>query len=102
MPEQLADPLPGDPVATASAIWHGGPEDAQGWPSRWRSGRSSPQADHAGSEQKGEGERLRGYDSVHLAAALAVADDELVLVTGDTELATAAMSAGIAVAPSTR
>jgi predicted nucleic acid-binding protein len=44
---------------------------------------------------------LRGYDSVHLAAALVVADDELVLVTGDTELATAAMSAGIAVAPST-
>ena len=44
---------------------------------------------------------LRGYDSVHLAAALAVADDELVLVTGDAELATAAMSAGIAVAPPT-
>jgi predicted nucleic acid-binding protein len=44
---------------------------------------------------------LGGYDSVHLAAALAVADDELVLLTGDTELATAAVSAGIAVAAST-
>ena len=40
---------------------------------------------------------LRGYDAVHLAAALAVADDDLVLITGDLELATAAQAAGIAV-----
>lgn len=40
---------------------------------------------------------LRGHDAVHLAAALAVADDDLVLVTGDVELATAAQAAGIAV-----
>lgn len=40
---------------------------------------------------------LRGYDAVHLAAALAVADDDLVLVTGDVELAGAAQAAGIAV-----
>ena len=40
---------------------------------------------------------LRGYDAVHLAAALAVADDDLVLVTGDVELAAAAQAAGIAV-----
>lgn len=39
---------------------------------------------------------LRGYDAVHLAAALAVADDDLVLVTGDIELAAAAQAAGIA------
>jgi uncharacterized protein len=40
---------------------------------------------------------LRGYDAVHLAAALAVADDDLVLVTGDADIAAAATSAGIAV-----
>ena len=40
---------------------------------------------------------LRGYDAVHLAAALAVADDDLVLVTGDVDLASAAKAAGIAV-----
>lgn len=41
---------------------------------------------------------LRGYDAVHLAAALAAADDELVLVTGDADLASAAAVAGLAVA----
>jgi uncharacterized protein len=40
---------------------------------------------------------LRGYDAVHLAAALAAADDDLVLVTGDAGLATAAADAGLAV-----
>jgi uncharacterized protein len=40
---------------------------------------------------------LRGYDAVRLAAALAVADDDLVLVTGDVDLAAAAQAAGIAV-----
>ena len=39
---------------------------------------------------------LRGYDAVHLAAALAVNDDDVVLVTGDRELATAARAAGLA------
>lgn len=41
---------------------------------------------------------LRGYDAVHLAAALAAADDDVVLVTGDADLATAAADAGLAVA----
>ena len=41
---------------------------------------------------------LRGYDAVHLAAALSVADDELVLVTGDLELAQAAHDLGLATA----
>lgn len=41
---------------------------------------------------------LRGYDAVHLAAALAVNDDDLVLVTGDHDLAAAAQALGIAVA----
>lgn len=41
---------------------------------------------------------LRGYDAIHLAAAIDVADDDLVLVTGDADLAAAAISAGIAVA----
>lgn len=40
---------------------------------------------------------LRGYDAVHLAAALAVADSDVVLVTGDSDLAEAANSIGIAV-----
>ena len=41
---------------------------------------------------------LRGYDAVHLAAAQAVADSDLVLVTGDTDLAAAASVLGISVA----
>lgn len=41
---------------------------------------------------------LRGYDGVHLAAASAAAQTELVLATGDTDLARAAQSAGISVA----
>jgi predicted nucleic acid-binding protein len=40
---------------------------------------------------------LRGYDAVHLAAASAVADSDVVLVTGDSNLANAANSIGIAV-----
>ena len=40
---------------------------------------------------------LRGYDAVHLAAASAVADSDVVLVTGDSVLANAANSIGIAV-----
>ncbi len=40
---------------------------------------------------------LRGYDAVHLAAASAVADSDVVLVTGDSDLAKAANSLGIAV-----
>jgi uncharacterized protein len=44
---------------------------------------------------------LRGYDAVHLAAALAVSDDDLVLVTGDLEVAAAAKATGIAVSLAT-
>ena len=40
---------------------------------------------------------LRGYDAVHLAAASAVADSDVVLVTGDSDLANAANAIGIAV-----
>lgn len=40
---------------------------------------------------------LRGYDAVHLAAARSVADEELVLATGDGELAAAATTLGITV-----
>jgi uncharacterized protein len=40
---------------------------------------------------------LWGYDAVHLAAARSADDDELVLVTGDRVLATAANSLGITV-----
>jgi uncharacterized protein len=45
---------------------------------------------------------LRGYDAVHLAAALAVADDDVVFVTGDAELAAAALRTGLAVAVADR
>ncbi len=41
---------------------------------------------------------LRGYDAVHLAAASAAANTELVLATGDTDLAQASRSVGISVA----
>ena len=41
---------------------------------------------------------LRGYDAVHLAAALAADDSDLVLATGDADLATSATSLGLAVA----
>lgn len=40
---------------------------------------------------------LRGYDAVHLGAGLNVADDDVVFVTGDTNLAVAAQALGIAV-----
>jgi predicted nucleic acid-binding protein len=41
---------------------------------------------------------LRGYDAVHLAAALAAAQTDFVLVTGDSDLAAAASSSGVSVA----
>lgn len=42
--------------------------------------------------------QLRGYDAVHLAAAASAFDAELVLVTGDNDLAGAARSLGMPVA----
>ncbi len=42
--------------------------------------------------------QLRGHDAVHLAAAMAAVDAELVLVTGDNDLAHAARSLGLPVA----
>lgn len=44
---------------------------------------------------------LRGYDAVHLAAASTVADADLVVVTGDADLAAATTAMGIAVAVTT-
>jgi len=46
-----------------------------------------------------ERHQLRAYDAVHLAAALRVADDDLVVVAGDRDLLQAARSAGRAIAP---
>lgn len=46
-----------------------------------------------------EAHALRGYDAVHLATALSVAEPELVMVTWDAELAGAALAAGRSVAP---
>jgi predicted nucleic acid-binding protein len=42
--------------------------------------------------------QLRGHDAVHLAAAMSALDAELVLVTGDNDLAGAARSLGLPVA----
>lgn len=42
--------------------------------------------------------QLRGYDAVHLAAALEAADPDLVFVTGDATLAAAGRQVGLAVA----
>jgi len=42
--------------------------------------------------------RLRGYDAVHLAAAMATLDGEVVLVTGDNDLSGAARRQGLPVA----
>jgi predicted nucleic acid-binding protein len=44
---------------------------------------------------------LRGYDAVHLAAAVAVHDDDVVVVTGDVDLAAAVRAAGMAAALTT-
>lgn len=43
---------------------------------------------------------LRGYDSVHLATALELGDDEVVVVTWDRELARATEKIGVGVAGS--
>jgi hypothetical protein len=45
---------------------------------------------------------LRGYDAVHLAAAATAADNELVVVTGDSDVGRAATALGISVAVTTR
>lgn len=41
---------------------------------------------------------LRGYDAVHLAAGVAIAGDGVVFITGDTDLAEATRSTGLATA----
>lgn len=51
---------------------------------------------HAGELAETHG--LRGYDAVHLAAALQVTDPDLVLVAGDRALLAAAESVGLQVA----
>jgi len=47
-----------------------------------------------------EAHALRGYDSVHLASAVALADETSILATWDLELRRAALDAGLQVAPS--
>lgn len=46
-----------------------------------------------------ESAALGAYDAIHLAAALRVADDDLVLVAGDHALLAAASAVGLAVGP---
>lgn len=46
-----------------------------------------------------EAHALRGYDSVHLASAVALADETSVLATWDLDLRKAALDAGLQVAP---
>ena len=47
--------------------------------------------------QLAESHALRGHDAVHLAAAMAVADRDVILVTGDVALGSAAAAVGLAV-----
>lgn len=42
---------------------------------------------------------LRAYDAVHLAAALDIAEIDILMVTWDQDLAAAARAAGLSVAP---
>ena len=42
---------------------------------------------------------LRGYDAVHLASALALGPGKTILATWDRDLSTAAVDAGLAIAP---
>ena len=51
--------------------------------------------------QLAEAHSLRGYDAVHLASATIASDAELVLVTGDQHLGSAAKEIGISVALTT-
>ena len=44
------------------------------------------------------GTELRGYDAVHLAAAVTARSADLVVVTGDNDLARAARAVGLLVA----
>ena len=53
-------------------------------------------ARHAGEHAEDLG--LRGYDAVHLATALELGDDEVVLATWDRDLAQAAERSGLGVA----
>lgn len=46
-----------------------------------------------------EDHALRGFDSVHLASAVALADDTMILATWDADLRRAAVDAGLRVAP---
>jgi uncharacterized protein len=55
-------------------------------------------ARHAGRHAEDLG--LRGYDAVHLATALELGDDEVVLVTWDRDLARATEQVGLALAGS--
>jgi uncharacterized protein len=48
-----------------------------------------------------EAHALRGYDAVHLASAISIADPGLVVATWDRQLATAALRVGFAVMPPT-
>jgi predicted nucleic acid-binding protein len=51
-----------------------------------------------GAGDLAESQALRAYDAVHLAAALTVATDDLVVVAGDRSLLSAAETAGLATA----
>jgi predicted nucleic acid-binding protein len=53
-------------------------------------------ARHAGKHAEGLG--LRGYDAVHLATALELGDEEVVVVTWDRDLARAAERVGLGLA----
>jgi uncharacterized protein len=60
-------------------------------------GVDAPLAQLAGDLAETHG--LRGYDAVHLASAVSIEDARLVTATWHTDLASAALACGYAVAP---
>ena len=52
----------------------------------------------ASAAELAESAALRAYDAVHLAAALEIADDDLVVIAGDRALLDAASASGLAAA----
>jgi predicted nucleic acid-binding protein len=67
------------------------------WQQMWVIELSASIAHEAG--ELAERQALRGYDAVHLAAALAIGDPQLVLVSWDADLTSAAGRASLVVAP---
>ena len=92
-------------AARAGRLDPAGEQDAEdGWAEFWEATRavdlSDRIAESAGTLAKQWA--LRGAGAVHLASALALGTDKVVLAVWDNRLATGGMAAGLRVVPSTR